>query len=284
MKYYKNLLTIGIPAYNEAKYLRQTLESCLDQAGCVIVSDNASTDDTQKICEEFAQRYPNLKYIRQENNIGGSANFMACVNAAQTKYFMWHGGHDYLDRDYAKHMLHTLENSDAVGCWPASRAVDKDNNEIGIFDCWFADRLTSDVPAQRVYTLIAHLHECVGLFGIYRTEVAKVAQHKGHYIIGGDHVYLCEMAKYGRIIYCPRSVYNWRQTKMNFNDEEQREVWQRSLGNSDNITKNSRKEMRDRQLEILKSTKVHGGLVGLITKAKLVSKARKKLKKRFGND
>lgn len=163
VKYYKNLLTIGIPAYNEGKYLRKTLELCVEQAGCVIISDNASTDETQQICEEFAKKYSNIKYIRQEKNIGGSANFMACVDAAETKYFMWHGGHDYLDLDYSKHMLHMLENSDAIGCWPASRAVDKDDNEIGIFDCWFADRLTSDVPAQRVYTLIAHLHECVAL-------------------------------------------------------------------------------------------------------------------------
>lgn len=284
MKYYKNLLTIGIPAYNEAKYLRQTLDSCVDQSDCVIISDNASNDETQKICEEYAQKNPQIKYIRQEKNIGGSANFMACLDAAKTKYFMWMGGHDYLDPDYTKHMLHALENSDAVGCWPASRAVDKDNKEIGIFDCWFADRLTSDIPAHRVYTLIAHLHECVGLFGIYRTEIAKKAQHKGHYIIGGDHVYLCEMAKQGRIIYCSRSIYNWRQTKLNFNDEEHRSAWQKSLGNSENVTKNSRQEMRDRQLEILKETKLHGGLFGLITKMKLVCKAQKKLKKRFGDD
>jgi glycosyltransferase involved in cell wall biosynthesis len=284
MKYYKNLLTIGIPAYNEAKYLRKTLESCVEQAGCVIISNNASSDETQQICEEFAQKYPNIKYIRQEKNIGGSENFMACLDAAQTKYFMWFGGHDYLDADYTKHMLHTLENSDAVGCWPASRAVDKDDNEIGIFDCWFADRLTSDIPAQRVYTLIAHLHECVGLFGIYKTEIAKLAQHNGAYIIGGDHVYLCEMAKHGRIIYCPRSVYNWRQTKLDFNDEEHRKAWEKSLGNAENVTKNSRKEMRDKQLEILKSTKLHGGLPALITKMKLVCKAKKKLKKRFGDD
>ena len=109
-------------------------------------------------------------------------------------------------------------------------------------------------------------------------------QHNGAYIIGGDHVYLCEMAKQGRIIYCPRSVYNWRQTKLDFNDEEHRKAWEKSLGNAENVTKNSRKEMRERQLEILKSTKLHGGLPGLIIKMKLVCKAKKKLKKRFGDN
>ncbi len=284
MKYYKELLTIGIPAYNEEKYIRQTIESCINQAGCVIVSDNASTDGTGKICEELAQKYSNLTYIRQEKNIGGSANFQFCLDWAKTKYFMWHGAHDYLDADYTKHMLHALQSSDAFGCWPASRLVDSVGEEIGTFDCWFADRLTSDIPAERVYALIAHLHDCVGLFGIYHTELAKLAQHSGHYIIGGDHVFLCEMAKKSRIINCNRSIYNWRQTKWELNDEENRKAWEKSLGNNQNVTKNSREEMRARQLNILKSTAVRGGFFGLIKKMKLISKAKKKLKVRFGDN
>jgi glycosyltransferase involved in cell wall biosynthesis len=284
MKYYKELLTIGIPTYNEEKYIKKTIESCIGQAGCVIVSDNASTDDTQKICEELAQKYSNLIYVRQEKNIGGSANFKACFDAAKTKYFMWHGAHDYLDPDYTKHMLHMLQNSDAVGCWPASRLVDKDGDEIGIFDCWFADRLTSDIPVERVYAIIAHLHDCVGAFGIYRTAIAKIAQKQSHYIIGGDHVFLCEIAKAGRIIYCGRSVYNWCQTKLELSDVENLKVWEKSLGNEENKTKNSRQEMRERQLNILKSSPVRGGIFGMIKKIKLVKKARKKLKKRFGDN
>lgn len=283
MKYYKQLLTIGIPTYNEEKYIKKTIESCINQAGCVIVSDNASTDDTQKICEELTQKYSNLIYVRQKKNIGGSANFQACMDLAKTKYFMWHGAHDYIDTNYTKHMLHALENSDAIGCWPASRLVDIDGEELGTLDCWFSDRLTSDSSAERVYALIAHLHDCVGLFGIYRTEPAKIAQHLGHFIIGGDHVYMCEMARRGRIIHCSRSIYNWRQTKLEFTDEEHMKAWEKSLGNAENITKNSRKEMRQRQLNILKSASTRGGISGFLKKIKLIAKAKKKLKVRFGD-
>jgi glycosyltransferase involved in cell wall biosynthesis len=282
--YYQELLTIGIPVYNEERYLKKAVESCIHQAGCVIVSDNASTDDTQKIGTALAKKYPNLIYIRQKKNIGGGANFKTCLDAAKTKYFMWHGGHDYLDCSYTKHMLHTLENSDAAGCWPASRSVDINGEELGIFDCWFASRLSGDNPVERVYTLIAHLHNCVGLFGIYRRDLAMIAQNQCHYIIGGDHVFLCEMIKSGRILYCPRSVYNWRQTKLGLTDSQNMKVWEQSLGNAQNVIKNSRQEMRTRQLNILKSAPVRGEIFGLIKKIKLVSKARKKLKARFGDD
>ena len=279
MKYYKELLTIGIPAHNEALYIKQTIESCINQAGCVVVSDNASTDDTQKICEELAIKYSNLIYIRHEKNLGGTMNFNFVLNQAKTKYFMWMGGHDYLDESYTKHMLHILENSDCSGCCPASRSVDNNNVEIGIYECWYSNRISSDYPLWRVYSLIAHLHEVSLLFGIYRTEIAQKYPMKP--ILGNDHVFVCNMASEGKIIYSPRSVYNWRQTKMEFSAQDNIKAWQKSLGNSENEVKPSRIEMQQEQINILKKSSARG--YGLLGKIFLVFKARKKLKKRFGD-
>jgi len=279
MKYYKNLLTIGIPAYNEAKYIKKTIESCINQAGCVIVSDNASTDDTQKICEELAQKYSNLIYIRQEKNIGGTYNFNYVLQQAKTKYFMWMGGHDYLDEGYSKHMLHMLENSDAAGCYPASRQVDVNDEEIGIYDFWYADRLVSDSPSERVYALISHLHEVSPLFGIYRTEIAQKYPLKA--TLGNDHVFVCNMALSGRLIYASRSIYNWRQTKIELTHEENIKAWEKSLGNAENKIKTSSKEMCDAQIEILKKAGFKG--CKPFSKMRLVAKAKKKLRKRFGD-
>lgn len=278
MKYYRSLLTVGIPAYNEAKHIRKTIESCISQAGCVIVSDNASTDDTQKICEELASKYSNLVYIRHAENIGGNANFNFLLKEAKTKYFMWMGGHDDLDDGYTKHMMHILENTDAVGCYPASRAVDNDDVEIGIYDFWYANRLTSDYAAERVYCMIAHLHEVSALFGIFRTDVAQKYPMKA--MIGNDHVFVCNMAREGKLVYSPRSIYNWRQTKIELSEEEQVKAWQASLGNSENKVLPSRKEMQQDQLDILKQCSSRG--YGIFGKMLLVQKAKKKLQKRFG--
>lgn len=279
MKYYKELLTIGIPAFNEARYIKQTVESCINQAAHVIISDNESSDDTQKICEELAKKYSNLIYIRQEKNIGGAENFNFVLNQAKTKYFMWLGGHDYLDDNYTKHMLHMLENSDAVGCHPASRNVDVNEEEIGIYDCWYADRLVSDSPSKRVYALISHLHEVAALFGIYRTDFAKKFPLKP--MIGNDHVFVCNMALSGRLIYSPRSIYNWRQTKMGLTADENMKVWEKSLGNAENKVILSRQQMQQAQMAILKKAGFKG--FGFFAKLYLLHKARKKLRKRFGD-
>ena len=279
MKYYKELLTIGIPAYNEGKYIKKTIENCVDQADCIIISDNSSTDDTQKICEELVQKYSNLIYIRHQENRGGTWNFNFVLSQAKTKYFMWSGGHDYLDADYSKHMIHMLENVDAVGCYPASRHVDNEDFEIGIYDSWYVDRLSSDYPAQRVYCLIAHLHEVSALFGIYRTEIAQKYPMKP--MLGNDHVFVCNMANEGRLIYSSRSIYNWRQTKLEFSDEQNVAAWQKSLGNAKTKIDSSRREMQLDQIKILKKSSARG--YGIFGKMFLVAKARKKLKKRFGD-
>jgi protein O-GlcNAc transferase len=279
MKYYKELLTIGIPAYNEEKYIRKTIESCINQAGCVIVSDNASTDNTQKICEELAQKYSNLIYVRQEKNVGGAENFNFVLRQIKTKYFMWMGGHDYLDDGYSKHMLHILENSNAAGCYPASRAIDVDDVEIGIFDFWYTNNLVSDSPAKRVYTLIAHLHEVSALFGIYHTKLAQKYPLKA--MLGNDHIFVCNMACEGRMIYSPRSIYNWRQTKIDFSDAQHVAAWQKSLGNGERKIEPSRREMQQDQITILKKAGFRG--YGFFSKLRLIRKAQKKLRKRFGD-
>ena len=275
MQYYKDLLTIGIPVYNEGRYIRQTIESCINQAGTVIVSDNASTDDTQKICEELLRKYSNLVYVRRDKNIGAVNSFNSNVNLAKTKYFMSIGGHDYLDEGYTKHMLHMLENSDAAGCMPASRSVDINGAEIGIYDCWFAERLTSDSPSYRVYSLICHLHDVAALFGIYRTEFLKKYPLKQ--IIGNDHVLVCSMAFEGRLLYSARSIYNWRQTKMGLSDKELIKTWQQVMSNE---IEASRREMKYEQLAILKKCGTKG--YGFFGKIYLNFKARRKLNKRFG--
>src|SRR5215469_3678455 len=77
------LLTLAVPTYNRVIFLRQFLDSLRDQLRSiseveVIVSDNASTDETPEIMKEELQRGTPLTYIRNPENIGPDANFLQC--------------------------------------------------------------------------------------------------------------------------------------------------------------------------------------------------------------
>lgn len=285
---YKELLTIGITAFNEGRFLKETIESCIDQAGCVIVCDNASTDNSEEICRDLEKKYSNLVYIRLEKDRGKGFGYYLPLQETKTKYFMWLGAHDLLDKNYTAPMIHMMEHSDAVGCYPSSRSIDINGNEIGIYDCWFANRLSSDSAIERIYALIAHLHEVSAFYGVFHTAILKkYLPHRGFLdIVHGDHVLLCALASEGRLIHSPRAMFNWRQTKAHLTDAENIKITQESLAKPDSSNEvkkisASRKEMREGQLEILKQCKAKN-LRDFFKKIRLVRKAKKKLQKRFG--
>lgn len=85
-------VSIGMPVYNGAQYIREAIDSLLSQTFTdfeLIISDNASTDDTQSICTEYARRDPRVRYFRQAKNKGAVANFGFVLDCAKAQLFMW---------------------------------------------------------------------------------------------------------------------------------------------------------------------------------------------------
>ncbi len=84
------LLSICIPTYNRCKILASVLEQYVsnaefDESVEIVISDNASTDDTQQVCQEFARSCPNIRYYRNEENIR-DLNFERVISLASGQY------------------------------------------------------------------------------------------------------------------------------------------------------------------------------------------------------
>lgn len=91
-------VSIGMPVYNGERYIEKALGSLLAQTFTnfeLIISDNASSDATQTICERYAARDPRIVYIRQNENLGASANFRHVLRRARGKLFMWAAADDW---------------------------------------------------------------------------------------------------------------------------------------------------------------------------------------------
>ncbi|WNC86000.1 glycosyltransferase family 2 protein [Thermosynechococcus sp. QKsg1] len=89
---YEHNLSIGMPVYNGAKFIREALDSLLAQTFTdfeLIISDNASTDETEAICREYAAKDKRIRYVRQAQNLGAAANFKYVLDEARGEYFMW---------------------------------------------------------------------------------------------------------------------------------------------------------------------------------------------------
>ena len=95
------LLTIAIPTYNRAVYLRELLEILLPQLAGVadvelIVCNNAATDDTADVVAEMLPAGPQFRSIVNPENIGSDANFVRCFREARGKYLWLCGDDDIL--------------------------------------------------------------------------------------------------------------------------------------------------------------------------------------------
>lgn len=78
---------ILVPAYNVQKYIRACIESVINQTyknWKMIIVDDGSTDSTGKICDEYAEKYSNIKIIHQKNQ------GLFCARIAAVNYLREH--------------------------------------------------------------------------------------------------------------------------------------------------------------------------------------------------
>ena len=99
----KPILSIGIPTYNRAKLLKWNLESLYGQKRAiasgqveVLVSNNASTDDTDAVVQSYIEHGLPITYFCNVENIGPDGNFLQCIAKAQGKYVRLLGDDDLL--------------------------------------------------------------------------------------------------------------------------------------------------------------------------------------------
>ncbi len=108
-------LSICIPTYNRSRFLAELLDSIIAQGRPeieVIVSDDASPDDTAMVGESYIGRIPKYRFIRQPQNLGLDRNFLAVVEAATGDYIWLMGDDDRLEAGGATRVLAALER------WP----------------------------------------------------------------------------------------------------------------------------------------------------------------------
>jgi glycosyltransferase involved in cell wall biosynthesis len=114
---FRQLPSIGLPVYNGEKYIRQALDSLLAQDFKdfeLIISDNASTDNTAEICKEYAKKDDRIRYYRNEVNIGGD-NFKKVLDLATAPYFMWAAADDVWQPDFLSSCVKMLDENKDIG-------------------------------------------------------------------------------------------------------------------------------------------------------------------------
>src|SRR5216683_2033766 len=122
-------ITIGLPVFNGADYLPEAIDSILSQSFGdfeLFISDNASDDGTEEICQQYARRDRRVRYLRQTRNVGAAANHNLLVAQGENPYFKWAAHDDVLAPRFLEVAVRVLDDHpEIVLASPASALIDE---------------------------------------------------------------------------------------------------------------------------------------------------------------
>jgi glycosyltransferase involved in cell wall biosynthesis len=111
-----DLVSILIPVYNREKLISETIECAINQTYKnveLVICDNASTDGTWGILENYAQKDPRIKIFRNEENVGPVLNWKKCLDNATGEYgkILW--SDDLISETFIEHTLPLFDEETA---------------------------------------------------------------------------------------------------------------------------------------------------------------------------
>lgn len=192
-------ITIGMPVYNGSRDLRRVLDSLLAQTFTdfvLLISDNASTDNTADICQEYARADSRIRYHRQAKNIGAEANFRFVFLAAESKYFMWAAADDTRSSDFLELNYSFLEeNPDYLGSTCPVHFQGREHDEIAMGDALLSD----DDPYQRLISFFRTWHANGRFYSLFRREAVASWKHLNNRFLGSDWTLVTHLALKGKL-------------------------------------------------------------------------------------
>jgi glycosyltransferase involved in cell wall biosynthesis len=168
-------ITIGMPVYNGAETIEASITSILNQKFknfILVISDDASKDETEEICKRYAVLDSRIQYIRQKKNIGLYANFNYVISCCKTEYFSWLSQDDLRSSNFLDINIRFLDEN------PIYIAATSPNKFIGHGCKKIIDfSLEGDVE-KRTLKFLSNLLDCHAvLYSVFRADRLKECPH-----------------------------------------------------------------------------------------------------------
>ena len=205
-------VSIGLPVYNGENFIEEAIESILAQTFQdyeLVISDNASTDATQIICQRYAQQDSRIRYSHSPVNRGPAWNYNRVFELARGTYFKWAAHDDVFEPTFLERVLERLiHNPTAV---LGFSQVDVIEQAAGLIRPYSVEMdLGSDRPAQRFKETISLKHRCYEIFGLVRRDVLAKTSLIGAYA-GSDRVLLSRLILEGAFEIVPEPLFKARE-------------------------------------------------------------------------
>jgi glycosyltransferase involved in cell wall biosynthesis len=193
------MVTIGIPTYNRAASLQRAVDSVLTQDFRdieLLISDNASTDGTQAVCEAYCRQDCRVRYMRQPRNQGARVNFLRVLQEASGEYFMWLADDDWIEPSYVALCLGALTTHRDYAL--VSGTARYFNGDTFVFT-GKAINLVHERGWRRVLAYYTHVADNAIYYGLMRRTVLDKVSLPVPNILGDDWLLVAGVAFLGKV-------------------------------------------------------------------------------------
>jgi glycosyltransferase involved in cell wall biosynthesis len=203
-------LTVLLPTFNRAASLPLAIGSVLGQTRrelTLLISDNASTDDTERVCRAYVERDPRVSYFRQPENLGPIGNFNWLLAAAESEFVLMLADDDWLDADYVERCMGVIESDSALAIVTgATRYYEGDAPP----DLVLNTPLTNRSGARRVLRYLRHSWSSTAFYGVLRSDAVRRAIPIPN-VLGADWLLVSALAFTGPVVAITQTHLNRRR-------------------------------------------------------------------------
>ncbi|MGN9134009.1 glycosyltransferase [Clostridium sp. HCP1S3_B4] len=117
-EYYKDifpLVSILIPTYNRPEYFKLALESAINQTYKnieIIVGDDSTNNETEKLIKDYLNKYDNIRYYHNKNNLGQFDNDLKLMDMSKGRYVNFLMDDDLFEKDKIEKMINVFIEDD----------------------------------------------------------------------------------------------------------------------------------------------------------------------------
>ena len=218
-------ISVGLPVYNGSPYLKELIESVLAQSFGdfeLVISDNASEDDTEEVCQYYARGDKRVRYHRNPENIGLIRNYNRVFEISIAPYFKWVAHDDLYGPRYLELCYPRIRDDPSISVSHCETALIDSSGasltyNIDLHCCvdaangcrWYLDRTecaSSGAAPRRFRDVLAYQIMCAPVYGLMHRHLLQVSGLNKSFF-GSDKLLLAEMALLGRFSIAPEVMF-----------------------------------------------------------------------------
>ena len=217
------LVSVVIPVFNVEKYLRECLDSVIQQSYSnldIIIVDDGTKDNSGKIADEYEKIDPRIRVVHKENKGVASARNVG-IELAKGEFIVFIDSDDWVSTDYVDYLMYLQKVSDSDMCFTSEFFTQKTDFQV-------KKESVKTITAEEAATMLLSPYVVVGTYNkIYRLSWLKEKNIKqNEELFSGEGLHFIVLAAQNanhvtisnkKIYYYRRNVAESATTKFNIN-------------------------------------------------------------------